>query len=60
MEATDRVYQLLEATPPDGATFAKSIKHILKVDLSLAFPVYYDDQLRSIFIIVINCKLNEY
>lgn len=30
LEATDRVYQLLEATPPDGAAFAKSIRHILK------------------------------
>jgi len=29
-EATERVYQLLEATPPDGAAFAKSIRHILK------------------------------
>jgi len=29
-EASERVYQLLEATPPDGAAFAKSIRHILK------------------------------
>ncbi len=30
-DATDRVYRLLEDTPPEGSTFAKTIRHILKV-----------------------------
>lgn len=30
-EAIEQVYKLLEDTPPDGASFAKSIRHILKV-----------------------------
>nr|CAG4648545.1 EOG090X0324 [Polyphemus pediculus] len=29
-EAIERVYKLLEDTPPDGAAFAKAIRHILK------------------------------
>nr|CAG4638322.1 EOG090X0324 [Cyclestheria hislopi] len=29
-EATDRVYRLLEDTPPDGVAFAKAVHHILK------------------------------
>jgi len=29
-EAAERVYKLLEDTPPDGAAFAASIRHILK------------------------------
>ncbi len=31
-EAAERVYKLLEDTPPDGAAFAASIRHILKVE----------------------------
>jgi THO complex subunit 1 len=30
-EATDQVYRLLKDTPPDGVSFARSIRHILKV-----------------------------
>jgi len=34
-EATDRVYRLLEDTPPEGSTFAKTIRHILKVYIKI-------------------------
>lgn len=34
-EATDQVYRLLKDTPPDGASFAQSIRHILKVQINL-------------------------
>jgi hypothetical protein len=30
-EKTDMVYSLLEETPPDGAVFVQTVKHILKV-----------------------------
>lgn len=32
-EVTERVYRLLSDTPPDGASFAQSIRHILKVGM---------------------------
>lgn len=38
-EATDKVYRLLEDTPPEGSSFAKAIRHILKVEKAFLFEL---------------------
>jgi hypothetical protein len=39
-EKTEMVYTLLEETPPDGAAFVQTVKHILKVTGRSIFTFY--------------------